>query len=43
MEDMLIVWLEDLMHKNVPFNALVIREQALYFYKYLKEKYDSEE
>ena len=38
MEDMLIVWLQDLMHKRIPLSAAAIREQALTFYNYLTKK-----
>ena len=38
MEDMLIVWLQDLMHKRILIGASAIGEQALYYYIYLKEE-----
>ena len=38
MEDMLIVWLQDLMHERFPLGASAIRHQALNPYGYLKGK-----
>lgn len=38
MEDMLIMWMQDLIHKHVPLSGLAIRQQALAFYNFLKEK-----
>lgn len=42
MEDMLIIWMQDLIHKRIPVSGLAIREQALYIYRYLKSKNNSE-
>ena len=38
MEDMLIVWMQDLIHKHDPLSGLAIRQQVLAFYNFLKEK-----
>ena len=38
MEDMLIVWMQDLIHKNVPLSGLAVRQQALAFYEFLNNQ-----
>ena len=38
MGDMLIVWMQDLIHKHVPLSRLAIRQQASAFYNFLKKK-----
>ena len=35
MEDMLIIWIRDLVHKKVPIRTMAIREQALNFYQHV--------
>lgn len=37
MEDMLMVWIQDLVHKRIPVSTMAIREQALVFHEYLEE------
>ena len=40
MEDMLIVWIQDLVYKRIPLLSMAIREQALSFHEYLVQKSD---
>ena len=35
MEDILIIWYRDLVHKKVPISTMAIREQALNFYQHV--------
>ena len=35
MEDMLLVWIQDLVHKRISLSSMAIREQALIFHEYL--------
>lgn len=35
---MLIIWMQDLIHKNVPLSGHAIRQQALNFHKFIREK-----
>ena len=42
-EEMLIIWIQDLMHKNIPLSTASIRNQALTFHSYLNEKYEKDE
>ena len=35
---MLIIWMQDMIHRNVPLSGLAIRHQALDFYKFVKNK-----
>ena len=37
---MLIVWLQDIVHKKIPLSSMAIREQALSFHEYLVQKSD---
>lgn len=37
MEAMLMVWIQDLVHKKIPVSTMAIREQALVFHEYLEE------
>ena len=43
MEEMLLVWMQDLIHKNIPLSTAAIRSQALAFHEYLNKKYEKEE
>ena len=36
MEDMLIIWMQNMIHKKIPICGLAIRQQALEFYKFIK-------
>ncbi|KAL7297063.1 hypothetical protein TKK_0009489 [Trichogramma kaykai] len=38
MEEMLIIWIQDLIHKKIPIDTRVIRAQAMEFYVYLETK-----
>lgn len=38
MEDLLIIWIQDLTHKRIPLDTRAIRQQALDFFNYLEEK-----
>ena len=38
MEDILIVWMQDLILTNVPLSGLAVRQQALAFYEFLKNQ-----
>uniref|UniRef100_A0ABD2X0P4 HTH CENPB-type domain-containing protein n=1 Tax=Trichogramma kaykai TaxID=54128 RepID=A0ABD2X0P4_9HYME len=38
MEEMLMVWLQDLFHKSIPVGERAIRDEALEFYNYLEKK-----
>ena len=38
MEEMLLIWIQDLIHKNVPLDTRTIRFQAIEFYEYLEER-----
>lgn len=38
MEEMLMIWIQDLIHKTVPLDTRTIRFQANEFYEYLEEK-----
>ena len=31
---MLIIWIRDMIHKKIPIDTAIIREQALYIYNY---------
>lgn len=42
-EEMLIVWIQDLIHKKIPISTAAIRSQALVFHEYLTKKYDKSE
>ena len=37
MEDMLIIWIQDLIYKKIPLDAKTIRQQALDFYNHLEK------
>lgn len=37
MEDMLVIWIQHMIHKHVPVSTAAIREQALNFYAYVKK------
>lgn len=37
MEDMLIIWIQDMIYKHVPVSTAIIQEQALSFYAFVKE------
>lgn len=43
MEEMLLVWIQDLIHKKIPVSTAAIRSQALEFHEYLNKKYAKEE
>ena len=38
MEDLLIIWIQDLIHKKISLDSKTIRQQALDFYDHLEEK-----
>lgn len=38
MEDLLITWIQDLIHKKIPLDGKTIRQQAINFFQYLEEK-----
>lgn len=38
MEDMLMIWIQDLVRKKIPVVSRAIRDQALEFYQFLEEK-----
>lgn len=42
-EEMLIIWIQDLMHKKIPISTAAVRDQATVFHSYLNEKYDKKE
>ena len=42
-EEMLIIWIQDLMHKKIPISTAAIRDQATVFHSYLNEKYQKTE
>ena len=42
MEEMLMIWLEDLIHKKIPVTTTAIRDQATVFYKYLSDKHGAD-
>ena len=35
---MLIIWMQDFIHKNVPLSGLAVRQRALEFFKFLQEQ-----
>ena len=41
MEDLLIVWIQDLIRKKIPLSGAAIREQALTFYRHVSTKFGS--
>ena len=42
MEDLLIIWIQDLTHKRIPLDTSSIRQQALDFFNHLEEKNPTE-
>ena len=42
-EEMLIVWIQDLIHKKIPLSTAVIRDQATVYHNFLTEKYGKSE
>ena len=38
MEDMLMIWIQDLIHKRIPIGSRAIRDQALEFFDHLEKK-----
>ena len=40
MEDMLIVWIRDMIHKKFPLTTDIIREQAKHFHEYVLNHQD---
>ena len=40
MEFMLIMWIQDMIHKNIPETSAMIREKALNFNSYVIKKYE---
>lgn len=38
MEEMLIVWIQDKVQKNIPIRTAAIREKALYFHDYVNQQ-----
>ena len=43
LEDMLLIWIQDLIHKKIPISTIIIREQAMIFFKHLHEKNPTKE
>lgn len=43
MEKMLLVWIQDLVHKKILVSTAAIRSQALVFHEYLNKKFSKEE
>lgn len=43
MEEMLLVWIQDLVHKKIPLSTATIRTQAKKYHEYLNEKYGRDE
>lgn len=43
MEEMLLVWIQDLIHKKIPLSTATIRSQAIKYHEYLNEKYGRDE
>ena len=42
-EEMLLIWIQDLMHKSIPVSTAAIRSQARLFHDYLNEKCEKKE
>lgn len=42
-EEMLMLWMQDLIHKKIPVSTLAIRNQATTFHAHLNEKYGKDE
>lgn len=38
MEDMLIIWMQDMIHKNIPLSGLAVRQQALAFFDFVMKQ-----
>lgn len=43
MEEMLVVWMQDLIERKIPLSTAHIRNQALKFHEYLNKKYSKED
>ncbi|XP_058797622.1 tigger transposable element-derived protein 1-like [Phymastichus coffea] len=39
-EEMLLIWLQDLIHKKIPVSTAAIRDQAIQYHNYLNTKYE---
>ena len=42
-EEMLLIWMQDLLHKKIPISTAAIRAEALVFHAYLNKKYEKNE
>ncbi|XP_058809920.1 tigger transposable element-derived protein 1-like [Phymastichus coffea] len=42
-EEMLMIWIQDLIHKKIPLSTAAIRDQAIVFHTHLCEKYNKTE
>ena len=42
MEEMLMIWIQDLIHKKIPVTTAAIRDQATVFHTYLSEKHGTD-
>ena len=40
MEDMLIVWIQNMIYKKIPVSSKMVCEQSLQFYAYVAKKYE---